>query len=164
MSQSTDEKYGKIYASWTIPEYVKHKRSFLWFFVFFLLMGFLVFFAIFSANFLFALIIVMILVIILVTHFRHPKNIKLLMTEDGIKVDDEFYEYKVIKEFWIIYNPPEVKTLYFGFKNFLRPRLAVYLDNQDPIKLREWLLNHIEENLEEEEESFADTLGRSLKI
>jgi hypothetical protein len=125
---------------------------------------FLLLFAIFTANFLFAMIIIIAAVILFLRHNEPAKNIIFTIYEDGIRVGNKFYEFKEIKDFYVIYEPPEVKSLYFEFKSVLQPRLQISLEDMNPIKVREILLDYLEEDLDQENEPLSDGLGRMLKL
>ena len=47
------------------------------------------------------------------------------------------------KSFFIIYQPPEVKSLYFEFKALTKPRLVIPLKDQNPVEIRKTLLEHL---------------------
>ena len=42
--------------------------------------------------------------------------------------------------------------------------LSIPLEKQNPIKIRKILLKYIDEDLDKDEESFSEILGRRLKI
>jgi len=94
---------------------------------------------------------------------KKPDKVSLAITEDGLEVGNNFYLYKEIKKFWIIYEPPDVKNLYFDFKG-LRPTLIIPLENKNPVQIRKILLDYLDEDLEKEDESLSEYLGRKLKI
>ncbi|KKU49315.1 MAG: hypothetical protein UX68_C0001G0063, partial [Parcubacteria group bacterium GW2011_GWA2_46_9] len=71
---------------------------------------------------------------------------------------------KDLKSFWIIYEPPEVKMLYFDFKNAWRPRLPIPLQDENPIEVRRLLLKYLEEDLSRESEPTSDALSRLLRL
>ncbi len=150
--------------SWSIEEFVKRERSWVWYMLFFCVLGMLLLYSVFTANFLFALIILMFLFLTLLSQFQKPRPIRIEVSHDGVRVGEEFHPYRQIKEFWIIYQPPEVKTLYLRFKDLFSPRLSLHLADQDPVRLRDILAQYVEENLDEEDEAFSDTMSRILKI
>jgi len=156
--------HGKIWAYWSFPEYVKAKRSKNWYFFTTIIVLALLTYAILTTNFLFALIIILGVTILIISGKREPKEVDFKITEDGLEVDKDFYPYKDIKHFWIVYEPPEVKTLFIVFRNMLKPRLSIPLEDQDPVKIRKILLQYIEENLEKEDEPISDYLKRTLKL
>ncbi|MFA6908438.1 MAG: hypothetical protein WC289_00965 [Patescibacteria group bacterium] len=158
------EDHGKTLLSWSFPEFVAHQRSRTWYILAILaILGALVF-SIFTTNPLFAVIIVITAIIIVFRNRRAPADIPFAITEDGIEVGKVFYRYDALTAFWIIYEPPEVKRLYMSFRNTLRTNLSVSLENENPLKVREILLEYVEENLEHENESLSDAFQRVFKL
>ena len=151
-------------ASWKIAEYLKHQRTKRWYVISFFLLAILIVYAVYTANFLFAVILIFIAIIQYFNDRSEPLQLDFSITPEGIMIDDKLYAYREIDNFYIIYEPPAVKNLYFIFKNILRPRLAIPLDDQDPVKIRELLRNYLEEDLEKEYEPLTDKLGRFLKL
>jgi len=79
-------------------------------------------------------------------------------------VGTKFYPFSELEKYWIIYNPPEVKTLYFEPKNIIKHRLSVPLLDADPLLIRSYLNQYLFEDLDVEEEPLSDRLGRILKM
>ena len=157
-------EYGKIFAEWDFPEYQQYKRTGVWYFWYIVISVAFLIFAIFTANPLFAIIIVMVDVIIFFQGKKDPHQIHFQITEDGIILDKKLYTYSRIENFWVIYNPPEVKELFFEFKSAIRPELAVPLQDNNPVRIREFLLQYLEEDLTKEHEGFSRGLRRTLKF
>jgi len=155
---------GEIFFSWEFPEYFKYERSKLWYLGMGILGGILLIYCLFAKNFLFALIVIMVGIIIFLYEAKEPLNVSFSITEDGLELGRNFYPWKDLKNFWIIYEPPKIKTLYFIFKNAWRPRLNIPLLDQNPLKIREKLLEYLDEDLEKEEEPISDSFGRFLKL
>jgi hypothetical protein len=172
------KNHGKTLIEWKFPEFIKPKRTKAWYFWAILIGGGLFIWAIITFNLLFALIILMSAIILLLHGKREPQELEFKITEDGFViasldwkerrgnpvVNERFYLYKKIKSFYIIYEPPQVKNLYFQFKSGLRPRLSIPLENQSPLKVRKILLKYLEEDLEKDSEPFSEQLGRILKL
>jgi len=161
--ESKKEDHGQILMSWSFPEYAKYRRSVGWYVGMVIVVGSLLLYCVLTANFLFAVIVVMMLMVVVFHNLREPVRVDFYITEDGLKVGERFYAWSDIKNFWIIYQPPEVKTLYFDFKG-LAPNLPVDLQDQNPIKVREVLLRFLKEDLTRERELAGDELSRWLKI
>ena len=155
---------GKTLTQWTFPEYTQHERGRSWYFWMGLAMAGALIYCLFTYNFLFAVIIIMFAVILYLQSRKKPLDITCKITEDGIELDEKFYEYKTLKKFWIIYEPPEVKNLYIDFKSSIRPALRIPLKKQNPLDVRKNLLNFLEEDLTQEEEPLGDLLSRRLKL
>jgi len=85
------------------------------------------------------------------------------ITELGIDVGGKFYPYNTINAFWIVYNPPFVRRLYFrmGTKSFTE--VKVELNHQNPVELRRLLAGEIPE-IEGAQESVTDILIRLLRL
>lgn len=162
-NETTKEDHGQTLAEWTFPEFTKYKKTRGWYFGITIFLLVLVLVGIFTQSYLFLLIIALVILIYYIRSRREPATINFGITEDGLEVGEAFYPYKNIKNFWIIYEPPEVKNLYVSFK-VLRPSLSIALLNQNPIKIRKILLNYLQEDLTKENESFADGLMRMLKL
>jgi hypothetical protein len=158
------ENFGKILASWRVPEFEKHQRSIIWYLGFGLLGTVLLVYAFWTMNFLFALIILIAAFVVYIQEKTEPGQVKFLISAKGIKIGKKFHSYKDINKFWILYNPPEVKKLYFTFNNMLSFRLMLPLKNQNPLKIRDILLQFLEEDLEKEEEPLSEAVGRWAKI
>ena len=160
----TKKDYGKTLFFWEFLEFEKHKKGLVWYLGLIIVGGALLVYSVVTFNFLFALIIVLIAFIIFIHSFREPQKIKFGITEDGIKLGEKFFPFKELSKFWIIYDPPKVKTLYIDFKSVIKPTLSVPFLDQDPISIRKALLNYLEEDLEREEEDASDALGKFLKL
>jgi len=153
-----------VLISWSFPEFHKHEHSKLWYLIVFGVSVLLIIFAIFTANWLFALIIIMIDAILMIMERKEPLDIEFTINEKGIEVGGRFVSHKEINNFWIIYEPPEIKNVYFEFKSKVKPRLTIPLDNINPLKVRQILLERLTEDLSKENEPTSEALGRMLKI
>lgn len=155
--------HGAVLFSWQFPEFTHHERSQRWYAWAVVAMVLLLLYAIFTRNFLFAVITIIAALTIALIH-RNPRQINFKITEDGISVNGVFYEYDAIKNFFIIYQPPEVKTLYFELKGFFKPRIPAILGDQDPVKIRTALKRYLTEDLEREHEPVSDQFSRLFKL
>ncbi len=149
---------------WEFFEYSQPQRSKKWYLLTSLVLVGLIIYALLTANFLFALIIVMFGIIIFINQRQQPQKIKFTINPQGIKLGEKEYLYKDLKNFWIIYNPPHIKNLYFTFQASWRPRLTIPLEKQNPLEVRSFLRQYLEEDLEQEDEPLSDILGRLFKI
>jgi hypothetical protein len=155
--------YGQTFFSWKFFEHPKRDRDKKWYITGSIIVILVLIYSIFTFNFLFALIAVIAALIILLFE-RNNNEIEFKITEDGILLSKKFYEYKDLKNFYIIYQPPAVKTLYFEPKGLFIPRIPIPLENQNPVKIRETLLKYLEEDLEKEEEPISDFFSRIFKL
>lgn len=157
---------GEVLLTWPVDEYENHQRGPIWY-LFFLLLGVAgLIYALVTQNFLFAIIIIMFGVIIGLSSLRPPRQMDFVITEVGVGVGHQFFSFKELQNFWILYEPPEVKNIYFEFKRSLRPHLAVPLYDVDPIMVRELLIDFLDEDFDDDnnEEPLTDYFGRLLKL
>ena len=157
------EDHGEVFFSWKFPEFPQYKRDQSWYVWAAVVVILLLIYSVFAVNFLFGLITIISALIILMFHRSH-NEVEFKITEDGILVNAKFYDYKDIKNFYIIYEPPAVKTLYFEPKSFFSPRIPISLENKNPVEIREILRKYLEEDLDRENEPLSDQTSRMFKL
>ena len=153
-----------ILASWKITGFDKHHRPIRWYILIGLIGFAFLCYAIITTNYLFAIIVVLGGAIIYIQDTASADQVPFAITTRGIKIGNAEHVYNEIGKFWIIYDPPEVKKLYFSFKGSFSPSVMIPLSNQNPLKIRDILLRFLEEDLEKEEEPLSETLARWSKI
>jgi len=94
---------------WAVKEYVQHQRERRWYWVMGILAAALLVYAVIAGNYLFALIIVLFGIILFLHDLLEPMEVGFAITSVGIILGKKFYRYSELKNFWFIYNPPEVK-------------------------------------------------------
>jgi hypothetical protein len=157
-------EYGTEYFSWMIEEYPRYERGFFWY-VFMGAAGIgLLIYSVMTANFLFALIIIMFAMVMYLTSLNRGNKIRFSITEAGLLIGESFYPYKDIQRYWFVYEPPEVKNMYFEFKSPLSPRLSVDLGQMNPNAIRQILGRVLVEDFNEDEEPVSDYLARLFKL
>ena len=157
------KEYGKELRAWEVSEGHLHERGAGWYAAAIIVGLVFLIYAIVTRNFLFGFIVIM-FGVIMATHSMHPAgHYRCVITEFGLHIGARFYPWKDIEKFWIMYQPPEVKTLYLDFEG-LRPRLPIPLGDADPNEIRASLSSVIVEDTSHGEEPFSDWLIRVLKI
>ena len=164
MTNKTNNPYGKEHLAWKIPEINQHERGVLWYAFMIGVALILLTYAIWTANFLFAIIILIITFIVYLNHRDDNEMLDFKITEDGILLGKDFYTYKDIKNFWIIYEPPTVKNLYLKTSGIIKPDISIPLDDNNPLKVRKILLEYLDEDLDKEEEEATDRWNRWLRL
>jgi hypothetical protein len=155
---------GNSLISWETWEYPPHDRSRMWYIIISIIGTALLVYSIATANYLFAIIVLMTGIIILINGAKHPNRIPVHITNLGIVLGDAFYDYKSIKEFALVYEPPVVKTLYVDFNSVFKPMISIQLEDADPNIVRQSLLPYAFENLKREDETLTDMLRRMYKL
>lgn len=164
LDEDTLARIGAIELAWGVDEYPRQTRSKRWYAIMGILGVACLVYALFTANFLFSIIILMGGVILLLTNVKAPKRILVAITNTGIVIGDVYYEYKDIKDFSILYSPPEVSMLSLRFEAWSQPLLSVPLEDTNPLDVRTLLLPYCLENVERTEEGLTDLLRRVYKL
>ncbi|PIS04950.1 MAG: hypothetical protein COT81_03690 [Candidatus Buchananbacteria bacterium CG10_big_fil_rev_8_21_14_0_10_42_9] len=155
--------HGEVLANWSFPEYISHNRGAVWFVAAGILALFLIIYGIATSNLLFALIVILAVLL----SYMHQRNIQMVdftINEDGIIIAQHFFPWNELDKFYIIYQPPDVKALYFEPKSIWQPRISVDLVDQNPVAIRRILLKYLTEDFERENEPLSDQLTRLLKL
>jgi len=158
-------KTNDILISWSIPEYDKYERSRIWYINASIATILMLVYALWTVNFLFVVIVVLAGIIIILNDSGDPQSVDFAITDEGIVIGNKFIDYDELKNFSIIYKPRhKIKKLYFEFHNIFRPKLSIYLDNINPLKIRDILLKYLQEDLNRDDESFSERIGKLFKI
>ncbi|MDP2692953.1 MAG: hypothetical protein Q8O88_04915 [bacterium] len=155
---------GDVKLEWTVQEYDRHQRGLFWY-IFMITLGMiLIVYGFMSNNFLFSLIIVLAAIILFIQSYQVPAQVLFRITELGVIVGNRFYTYNELKNFYIIYQPPETKTLFIEPKTGMRPVLRIPLLDQNPLDVRDAMNIFLDEDLEKESEPLTDLFARQWKI
>lgn len=156
--------YGDIQLEWTYPEFNKHERGIYWYIGFIGVGLILLWYCLTTGNFLLAILIILFAFILLNYHRHDPRPLDFQIRAKGIVVGSTFVPYTSLDSFWIVYDPPTIKTLYFMRKHRLRSEISIPLIETNPVAVRKLLEDILSEDLSKETETPNDTLGRMLKI
>ncbi len=164
-SQNLRDDAGKALITWSFPEYEQYDRGVLWYLITFIVAGGLLLYAYLDHNFLFIIMILLVLFILFTHHRRDPIRLTITLFERGVQIGKDFFLYRDLDSFAVLYEPPAVKRLYLMPKNaILKREYSIQLMNTNPIEVRKILLDYVREDLEKETESVHDTLSRLLKF
>ncbi|MEK7164452.1 MAG: hypothetical protein AAB779_00745, partial [Patescibacteria group bacterium] len=92
-------KQNKILIEWLVPEYREHSRSRRWYMVAGTILVLLLTYCLLTANFLFALIIIIASIIIILQDKHEAPKITFSITEAGIGLGKDFYDYAKLQSF-----------------------------------------------------------------
>ncbi len=149
--------------AWEAPEFIHYPKSVWWFAVIAIAGTGLVIYFLFEKNFMTATLFVLLLVMTFFYAKKKPKTWRIELGGSGLKLSNMSIPYGQIKNFWIVYEPPEVKTLNFETTARINRYITLQLMNQNPVEIRKFLLEYLPEDLEREEQ-FADKLARTFKF
>ncbi|MBI4054001.1 MAG: hypothetical protein HY397_01575 [Candidatus Doudnabacteria bacterium] len=150
--------------SWEAPEHIHYEKGLSWYLVAALIALAFFAYAFWQKDYLmFATLFVVLAAGFFVAHKR-PNNISISLNHKGLVTNDVLYRYDTtLKSFWIVYHPPETKTLYFQTAQLFNQTISVELADQNPVEIREFLLQYLPEDLEREE-SNLDRILRLIKF
>ncbi len=156
--------YNDAIFTWRAYEYIQHPKGKTWYVLEAIAVAIFLGITIFTKNYTTALAMVTFLAVYHYIHEKHPpKEIEIKVSRMGIKVGEMIFPYDHIKAFWIIYNPPYVKTLNLHVSKRLYSDVMIQLGDQNPAEIREFLCGQIPE-VEGKTERFTDMILRLLKL
>jgi len=157
------DEFGQVFFAWEVSQYPEHKRTTTWYLVMVILALALIIYSIITANFLFALIIILVTFIIFLRSNESAQKFLFQITEDGILLGNQFISYGALKGFYIIYDPPAVKKLFLELKG-IYPDISIALGNENPLPVRDKLLDYLDEDLQKEFQSADDQIETIFKL
>lgn len=163
LANRTDTAYDKAIISWIAPEYIKLKKGWIWYTIFTVLFLGGAILAYLYSSWTFSLVLVAFFAAYLIFNRKKPKNVKVILSEVGIKVGGRIYQYGRIRTFWIIYNPPFAKVLNIRVHNEFLVDIEIQLGDQDPGVIYEFLSRKLPE-LEGKTESLLRHFERLFKL
>ena len=102
--------------------------------------------AIIMQNYLFAFLIAIAAFLVIMTASRQPIVLPIEVSDKGIKVYDDMHDYDSIFAFWITYNKKDEPVLLLLTSQRISPIVSIVIgDEVDPMELREYLLEFVEE-------------------
>jgi hypothetical protein len=161
---TADTLIGDILHKWIVKEYEQYDRPKAWYIIIGGLCIALIVFAMITGNFLFALVIILAAIILYMQSRQKAPDVPIGITSLGIIINNRFYSYSECLSFYIIYEPPHIKTLYIDTKSPVRPTLRLPLNDVNPIEIRAALRKVLPEDLEKEEEPASDSFARKWML
>ncbi len=155
--------FEKEIISWEAPEYIQHEKGLKWFIAAGIVVVAFCIYAAMTQNWTLLVALVLLSAMYIWQHGDMPKNVKIVVSDAGIKIGNKVYPYQNIKSFWLIYRPPYVKTLNIRSNSKLLPDITIQLGDQDPAVLRTYLCSQIREE-EGKEETAVDAIIRIFKM
>jgi glucan phosphoethanolaminetransferase (alkaline phosphatase superfamily) len=162
--------------SWEVTEYEKPQRGKTWyiyaaifillaiFFSFFKFQDWHIVFLGVQSNFLFALFIIMAGAIMFIQDGREPAKMIATLGAEGLNLGQSFHDYDEFKNFSVIYKPNlGINKLYLEFKG-IRQRLSLSLGELNPLDVRNFLLQYLEEDLDRTNEPLSEQLTKLFKL
>jgi hypothetical protein len=143
-----------IFYTWNVSEFEFKKKNNAWFWLVGLVVLALVALAIFLENYLLGFLLILGVILIMSQANKQPINIKIEISEEGIRIDSAMHKYEDIHAFWLKEKENDEVILILHTSEAMTPIESFHVPPEiDPLELRELLLNYIEE--EEIRESYT---------
>jgi len=155
--------FGREVISWQAPEFAEHNRGKWWIFCMTIIAISLIIYGILAESVIFSIVIILLVGVFFLTHNQKPKIVKIALTNTGIIFANRFFPFEDIRTFWIIYNPPEIKTLNLRMNRGVFKEIAIQLGDRDAAEIRAFLSTEIPE-WKNRKETLSEILIRVLKL
>lgn len=163
--KSEEEKLSNnflVLVEWSAPEYDHFEKSSSWYWaVGIISIGFFLV-AIILKNFLFAVLVIIGAFTLALYGAREPKLASFAVTSRGLKIEKRLYPFGTLRYFWINYDPPRAKEIYFVSKKLFIPQISIPLGHADPNEIREHLIKFLEEK--EVGEPLSHTIAKFFRF
>jgi len=139
---------------WHAFEYVHKERSDDWFWTIGIFGIAIAIIALILGSILFCLFILIATFCTILFAHRPPRQVKIEITNKGIRVEKTLHPYSSIESFWI--DEHGYSKILLKSKKVAMPYIVIPIEEIDPERVREFLIQHIDEK--EQQESFAHKL------
>jgi hypothetical protein len=164
MNQRKQKTYSQAQEiTWEAPEYMHRPKPLLWYIIFAISTSGLILWGVYQKSPIAVLTYIVMAAVIMFFSLKKPELVTFRLTNTGIFIGKTEHPYKVIKKFWILYNPPEIKTLNLETSGYINNTISIELGSENPIEIKYFLKQYILEDIDKEE-GFAETLARKLKL
>ncbi len=153
----------KTEISWQAPEFIHRPKSSMWFILVGIAGTGLILYFLFQRDYLTALLFFLLGLVTFYFARLPAKNIQIQIGSKGLRLNQIQIPYQKLKKFWIVYEPPIIKTLNFETTAYFNRFITLQLENENPLPIREILLKYIPEDLERGEQ-LDDKIARTLKF
>jgi hypothetical protein len=154
---------GEVLYAFHAPEFMQYERGPAWYFVAGVISLVLIAVGILTQSIAFVGAFLLFIAVYFLVHHHDPRLIEIAITQKGIRAGAEFYPFEQIENFWLIDQQPYVADLKLRLKKSFNAVVTLHYFGQDPAQLRELLVPHAAELLDQKE-NFFDTLTRLARL
>lgn len=162
IDDNVEENIGKIFHKWKAPEFEVYEKSARWYLIFGIFILSVVAYALYTNAPIMAITFILAGIVGYIYLQKDPRIISFSITSKGVIADKEMYLYENINSFWIFYDPLHTKTISLHTKASMLPFIHIPIQNEDPVKLREFLIKNIPEI--KQDPGLIDAIERVLHI
>lgn len=147
---------------WKAPEFeiIERDRKWLLYVTIFLVL--IVAYALFTNSIIMAVTFILIGIVGYLHFEREPRILTFRITPNGVSAGRELYRFSNIHSFWIFYEPEGKKLISLHSKSYLMPFVHIPIHEEDPVEIRDILLDYIPEV--KQEPGLVDSFERFLGI
>ncbi|HBU10367.1 MAG: hypothetical protein US57_C0010G0031 [Candidatus Moranbacteria bacterium GW2011_GWC2_37_73] len=153
---------GEVLHQWKAPEFEVYEKSARWYIIFGLFIVAMIAYAMSTNSPIMAITFILLGIVGYIYLQKDPRVITFSITSKGVTADKEMYLYENIHSFWIFYDPNHTKTISLHTKASMLPFVHIPLNNEDPVKMREFLMQNIPEI--KQDPGLIDAIERVLHI
>jgi len=152
----------EIIREWGAEEFSYYEKSRVWFLIggaiFFIIVGYFTI----TKQIITAITFLLLGITVYIFSLKKPRTVGCSITYKAISVDNVAYPFSDLESFWIFYEPPDFKVISLKHKKPYLPHIHIPLGEEDPVEIRQVMLELLTE--EEQEEAFSDRLARYLRF
>jgi hypothetical protein len=150
---------------WDVDERTHYDRDRRWYLIAGFVAGAMLILAILTMNYLFAVIIILTAIVYIYNHGQAPLKVRFSVTDEGVRYGSRFYDFDDLKDFSIVYKPKlGINNLYFEVQGFFQQRLSIPLGPENPLPIRQKLLQYLPEDKDRTEIPLSEALARMLRL
>lgn len=147
---------------WSAPEFEYREKTADWFWIVGIATVTLIVLAFLFKNILWGILAAIGGFSIALYGAKKPAIIKFEIGPKGVEVDGRMFDYENLESFWINYDPPRKKELIIKSQKTFMPYVKIMLKNENPEKIRDYLLQFLDE--EKIEESLTATIMEIMRF
>lgn len=134
----------KVHFAWEAPEFKLYEKSLFWYAALCIIVLLLSVYQLMVADYFGSLSMLILGALIILFARRKPEIVQITLDDEGVGIGDLHFPYRHFKHFWIV-DTPEHKTLNLEASTYLTQTVILELEDQDPDKIRKFILKHVPE-------------------
>jgi hypothetical protein len=131
--------------SWKAQEYKRKEKTGDWYWAVILIALAIVVASIFTHNVLFAILVIISTAILISFSIVAPKIVDISINQKGVTVEKEMYPFATLESFWVESQDEENQKILFKSKKIIMPLIAIPLEEQHHLDVRDFLLQYLPE-------------------
>ena len=135
--------------AWDAPEHIHTEKNSDWYWAVGIITITASVLAIMFSNIIFGILILVSAFALIVHASQKPRIFHYEINDRGVMINDILYPFLTLESFWINAHDAQPKILIKSHKTFM-PYITIYIEDVDPEKVRDTLLNYIAETEHQE--------------